>query len=141
MRKFLILISLMLFSCFSLVTVGSISVPGNNNPVLEVYYFHGTYRCPTCLSIEENTINTIDTYFKNELDNGTIRLKILNFDDKENKSLVEKYEVYGSTLLLIKIADGKEIKEDMTNFAFSYSRNEREKFIGGLKDKITEMLK
>jgi hypothetical protein len=109
-------------------------------PALEVYYFHATHRCPTCLSIEANTRKVLETSFSNEIKGGKIKLTVLNAEEEQNKALAEKYGAYGATLILVKYTDGKEINEDMTNFAFSYSRNQPDKFMDGLKDKINELL-
>lgn len=113
----------------------------NEKTRLMVYYFHATSRCPTCLSIESNTQKVLDTWFKKELERGIIKYIVLNSDDDENKAICKKYEAFGSALHLVKISDGKEKDNDMTNFAFSYSRNDPDKFINGIKDKITELLK
>jgi hypothetical protein len=110
-------------------------------PVVEVYYFHATNRCPTCNSIEANTKKTLETSFSKELKEGKIKLTVLNSDEDKNKVLCEKYEAYGATLILVKYANGKETSENMTNFAFSYSRNQAEKFMDGLKLKIRELMK
>ncbi len=107
---------------------------------LEIYYFHATNRCATCISIEDNTKKALNKYFKKEVDAGTIKLFILDCDDSKNKALADKYGAYGSTLILQSTV-GKKAKEDMTNFAFSYSRNTPDKFIAGMKDKITALLK
>ena len=108
---------------------------------LDVIYFHATRRCPTCLAIEENTRKTLDTYFSNQLKNGMIRLTVINVDEDKNKAIAEKYEATGSALFLTKTKNGKEIKNDLTDFAFSYARNNPDKFMAGLKDKINELLK
>jgi len=108
---------------------------------LDVIYFHATRRCPTCMAIEENTRKTLDTYFPGRLKDGTIRLMVINVDEDKNKALAEKYEATGSALFLTKNGSGKEVKTDMTDFAFSYARNNPEKFITGLKDRINELLK
>ena len=68
-------------------------------------------------------------------------LTIINVDEDKNKKIAEKYEATGSALYLTKIVGGKESKNDMTDFAFSYARNNPDKFISGLKDKINELLK
>jgi predicted DNA binding protein len=108
---------------------------------LDVIYFHATRRCPTCMAIEENTRKTLDTYFSNQLKNGTIKLTVINVDEDKNKVIAEKYEATGSALFLTKTNNGKENKNDMTDFAFSCARNNPDKFISGLKDKINELLK
>lgn len=108
---------------------------------LDVIYFHATRRCPTCVAIEENTRKTLDTWFSNQLKNGTIKLTVINVDEDKNKAIAEKYEATGSALFLTKTSNGKESKNDMTDFAFSYARNNPDKFMTGLKDKINELLK
>ena len=108
---------------------------------LKIIYFHAERRCPTCLSIEENTKKTLDTYFKDQVKDGTITLQVLNVEDAKNQKLVEKYEADGSALYLTKVNGSKESKTDFTNFAFSYSRNQPEKFITGLKTEIEKNLK
>lgn len=110
-------------------------------PVVEVFYFHSTNRCPTCISIEANTKKTLETSFAKELKDGNIKFTIINSDESKNKALCEKYEAYGATLILVKNNNGKESSENMTNFAFSYSRNQAEKFMEGLKIKIEQMMK
>ena len=107
---------------------------------IEVYYFHITNRCPTCISIENNTKKALDTYFSKEIKNGTIKMIVLNVDDEKNKKISEKYAVYGSALFITKILNKKETIVDLTNFAFQNSRNRPEKFIEGLRDRIKENL-
>ena len=108
---------------------------------LDVIYFHATRRCPTCMAIEENTKKTLNTYFSNQLKNGTIKLTVINVDEDKNKAIAEKYEATGSALFLTRTNNGKESKTDMTDFAFSYARINPDKFTTGLKDKINELLK
>jgi len=108
---------------------------------LKIVYFHAERRCPTCLSIEENTRKTLKTYFADQLKNGIIDFQVLNVEDKKNEKLVEKYQADGSGLFMTYLAGKKETTNDMTNFAFSYSRNQPEKFISGLKEEIEKRLK
>jgi hypothetical protein len=108
---------------------------------LRIIYFHSEHRCPTCISIEENTRKTLDTYFPNQLKDGTITLQVLNVEEDKNQKIVEKYEADGSSLFLTKVTGKTEKNTDFTNFAFSYSRNQPEKFISGLKAEIEKNLK
>lgn len=108
---------------------------------LKIVYFHSEHRCPTCISIEENTKKTLDTYFAKQLEDGTITFQIFNVDDEKNEKLIEKYEADGSSLYLTQINGEKESTTNFTNFAFSYSRYQSEKFIEGLKTEIEKNLK
>ena len=124
-----------------LLMVISMSVVAQNTTKLKVIYFHLEHRCSTCISIEENTKKTLDTYFATQLKDGTITFQVYNVDDEKNLSLVEKYQADGSSLFLTQVNDTKENTTNFTNFAFSYSRNEAEKFISGLKEEIEKNLK
>ena len=93
------------------------------------------------MSIEQNAIKTVDTYFKDQKAKGVVKMIVIDIDDDKNKALVEKYEVSSSSLFVTRVSSGKTFPYDMTNYAFSYSRNEPDKFIAGLKDKINESLK
>jgi len=136
------------FSLLLMVTISGIGiVQSQNKPQTTdktrvlVYYFHATSRCPTCLAIEDNTKKTLETYFAKEMKDGIIKFRTVNVDEKENYKLAEKYEAGGSALFVTKIDKGKEMKTDMTNFAFSYGRNNQEKFMSGLKEEISKKLK
>ncbi len=108
---------------------------------LNIIYFHAEHRCATCLSIEENTKKTLNTYFAAQIKDGTIKLQVLDVSEKKNEKLVEKYEADGSGLYLTRLDGKKETTTDFTNFAFSYSRNQAEKFIEGLRTEIEKNLK
>jgi len=123
------------------LNVNLIAQTNNTKPILEVLYFHATHRCPTCMSIEANTKKTLEANFAEDLKKGKIKFTVLNVDDEKNKDISQKYGAYGATLILVQYVNGKEINDDMTNFAFSYSRNQPEKFMDGLKDKIITLIK
>ncbi|MHC1773968.1 MAG: nitrophenyl compound nitroreductase subunit ArsF family protein [Lentimicrobium sp.] len=125
----------------ALILVMTSAVSGQTATKLQIVYFHAKYRCATCTSIEENTRKTLNTYFSAELKNGTIKLQVLDVSDEKNEKLAEKYEASGSSLFLTKLEGKKEITTDFTNFAFSYSHNQSEKFIAGLKAEIEKNLK
>ncbi|MFH1004817.1 MAG: nitrophenyl compound nitroreductase subunit ArsF family protein [Bacteroidota bacterium] len=138
--KKLFFLSLALIMNFSLIANAQ-TKQNENKPKVEVYYFHATNRCPTCLAIEANAKKTFETYFVNELKTGKVKFIVINVDEEKNKKIAEKYEAAGSALFITKILNDKETKNDMTSFAFSYGRNNPDKFINELKDKINKMLK
>lgn len=106
-----------------------------------IYSFHVTNRCASCITIEESTKKTLDTYFKNEVKNGRIKLSILNVDEKANEKIAEKYQAFGSGLFVTRVFKGKETTADLTGDGFKYARNKQDKFIEVLKGKIQEFLK
>jgi hypothetical protein len=110
-------------------------------PVVTVYNFHVTNRCVACKAIEEATTKTLNTHFAKEFKQGQIKRYILNVDDETNKSISEKYEMFGSGVVVSRMFKGKELTSDLTGDGFKYAKNKEEKFIEILKNKITEYLK
>jgi hypothetical protein len=106
-----------------------------------IYSFHVTNRCASCIAIEESVKKTLDTYFKNEVKSGQIKLSVLNVDDKANEKIAEKYQAFGSGLFVTRIFKGKENTTDLTGDGFKYAKNKQDKFIEVLKSKIQEYLK
>ena len=117
----------------AVLLLATISVKAQKPVKLKIVYFHLERRCPTCISIEENT--------KKTLKDGSITLQVLNAEDPKNQKIVEKYKAEGSALYLTKVNGINETTTDFTNFAFSYSRNQSEKFIAGLKAEIEKNLR
>jgi hypothetical protein len=143
-----ILISVIAISCNNSSTKqlsenksDSLNTDKNMNLKLEIIYFHATNRCPTCNAVENNAKQLLEENFKQQMNNGEISFKSLNFDEKENKSITEKYQVSFSTLLLINHQNGKETLNDFTETAFMYAKNEPEKYKALLKDEINKILK
>lgn len=114
---------------------------GQKATKLQIVYFHAKYRCATCISIEENTKKTLDTYFSTQLKDGTIKFQVFDISDSKNEKIAEKYEASGSSLFLTKLNGTKETTTDFTNFAFSCSHTQADKFIAGLKAEIEKNLK
>lgn len=132
-------VSLFLFSC-----TGNAQNKTAENQVkknsIEVFNFHSTNRCGTCKAIEANTIYTLNNYFSTELKSGKIKHKIINLDEKENKHLGEKFQVYGTSLFLNVITDGKEKQIDLSAFAFKNGKNQAI-FSAELKEILRKQLK
>ena len=108
---------------------------------VEVYYFHPTERCPIDLAIEENTRTIMQSYFSKEIKDGTIKFQVLNTDDKANAKTVAKFNMNAQALYIVKHDKGKEIKNDLTDFAFSFGLNNPVKFKARLKNEIESALK
>lgn len=135
MKKLLFAILLLAYSPFMEIRAQATSTK------LEVIYFHATRRCPTCMAIENNTKKTLETNFSSQLKDGTIKFITINVDEEKNAKIAEKYEATGSALFITVTKMDKEQRNDMTEFAFSYARNNPSKFTSGLKSKINDLLK
>lgn len=110
------------------------------NTKIEVIDFHSTHRCMTCNAIESNTKYTLETYFADELRNGTIEFLVVNVDEEENAAMAEKFEAAGTALFLNCIKKGEETHIDLTDFAFMKG-TEQEIFSQELKVTLDNELK
>ncbi len=67
---------------------------------LEIYHFHGTNQCYSCVTVGDYAEATVNTHFQEELEKGIIVFDHINGELPENKELVTKYGATGSSLWL-----------------------------------------
>jgi hypothetical protein len=70
----------------------------NNIQKIEIYHFHATNQCYSCITVGALAEKTVNTYFANEVSSGKITFAHINVDLPENKELAQKYGVTGSSL-------------------------------------------
>jgi rhodanese-related sulfurtransferase len=107
---------------------------------LEVYCFHGTRQCETCINMKANTKATLNKYFAEQLKNGSIVFSIIDVDDAENEKLAAKFQATGTALMINNVVNGKDHITDWSDFAFDKA-NDANKFMPELKSKIEAVLK
>ncbi len=108
---------------------------------VEVIYFHGKQRCATCMAIEKNTREVINSLFAKELKNGKVVFKIVDISTPEGEKIADRYEVTWSSLFVNKWKGGKETRNNMTEFAFGNARKNPDAFKKGLANKIHQSRK
>jgi thiol-disulfide isomerase/thioredoxin len=108
--------------------------------LVQVIDFHTTHRCVTCKTIEKKTVEALNEYFKEELDNGTVTFQTVNVDEKDNEAIAEEFEAFGTSLFLNIIKDGKSEKIDLTDFAFTYAMEENDSFEKGFVEEMNKAL-
>jgi hypothetical protein len=109
--------------------------------IIEVYYFHPNERCPIDQSIEENTVKLMYGTYGKEIKAGTIKFAVINTDDKSQAKTVSRFDINAQALYVVKWTNGKEVKTDLTHFAFDYGQTNPDKFRTGLKVEIDKALK
>lgn len=106
---------------------------------IEVFLFHSTRRCVSCINIGKYTKQTIDNNFSEELNSGKIVFKEINIDLPENYQLSEKFQAAGSSLFINTIREGKDnINQDLTVWRLV---GDEKNFESYLKEKIENILK
>ncbi len=105
---------------------------------IEVFSFHSTQRCISCIYIGQYTQEVITQKFASEVSSGKIIFKEINIDLSENKQLAKDYQVTGSSLYITVTKDGQTFKEEDTD-VWRYVPQET-KFKSYLESKIKKLL-
>ncbi|MBN2642295.1 MAG: hypothetical protein JXR78_11615 [Victivallales bacterium] len=79
----------------------------NDATAVHVYYFHSTFRCTTCNTIEQMTKDLLEKNFKAELESGAIIFSEVNF--QENEKLAILFDVVASCVVVSVEKDGQVI--------------------------------
>jgi hypothetical protein len=108
-------IALILFAIFVVKpknnTTNSLNPTGATK--VQVFLFHATQRCPTCIRIGKLAEATIEERFAEQIKSGKIEFREINIDLPENKTLAEKFQATGSALYINSIKNGQDnIVED-----------------------------
>ena len=108
----------------------------NSSETIEAYYFHFTARCMTCRTVEEQAKEDIGTLYPELIKQGKISFQSINLDDASSKSIAQKLQVYGQTLLIVK----GDTKIDITNEGFMYAVRQPDRLKAIIKEKIDSLM-
>jgi len=153
-KKIIISVIVVTIIVLSLIGIVSLKNPqtesktgntGNNTKVtkirpdkIEVFLFHATQRCNTCITIGKYAGETVAESFQPEIWEGRIEFKEINIDLPENKTLVQKFQASGSSLFINVITSGQDnISEDTTVWRLT---QDKAQFKIYLKNKLDNLL-
>lgn len=138
MRKITVLLSVFLFA-FGAIQAQAAKKQAKtaSNSSIEAYYFHFTGRCVTCKTVESEAKKNLETLYPELVKQGKLSFKSINLDEESSKSIAEKLQISGQTLLLVRGGQ----KVNITNEGFMYARSNPEKFKSIIKTKVDGLLK
>ncbi len=113
---------------------------GDRDSHVVAYYFHGSFRCPTCHKLEQYSKEAIETNFKDELSSGKLELKAVNVEEGRNEHYTSDYQLYTKSLILSLIRDGKETKYKNLDKIWEYVHN-KQRFLDYVKAEVADFLK
>jgi len=116
------------------------SEEATSNGSVTVYYFHGSFRCPTCNKMEQYSKETIERDFKSEVDSGGLLFKAVNVENKENEHFVRDYRLHTKSLILSLQKDGKELRSKNLDKIWEYVRN-KERFENYVRNEVAAFLR
>lgn len=119
-----------------LVFAGEAPSPGK----VVAYYFHGSFRCPTCHKLEQYSKEAIEANFEDALASGKLEFKVVNVEDKGNEYFVNDYQLYTKSLVISLTENGKEVKSKNLAKIWDYVGN-KQKFFDYVTSEINDFLK
>lgn len=94
----------------------STGVPNQSSVVkVEVYHFHRTQQCSSCIRLGELAEKTVKTYFGNETASGKLVFGHINYELPENSALSDRFEPSGASLWIGTTIGDEFHKEEDTN--------------------------
>ena len=105
------------------------------SPRFTATYYYTNVRCPSCLTIERLTEQTIKSEFAGQLDSGLLQWRTINIDGEGNFHFVKDYNLYTKSVIISEISEGKEIRWKNLPRVWELLGNEA-KFSRYLKDEI-----
>jgi hypothetical protein len=139
----IILLAVFLAGCTAQTASTTAHVAANTSPEvekIEVYHFHATKQCYSCITVGDLAEETLNTYFAEELGSGKIVFGHINGELPENRELVVKYGATGSSIWIgTHTKDGKFTSEQ--NINVWYKIGNKEEYMDYLKGVIDQKLK
>ena len=127
----------MVVSLFAMMALAQTKVKDH----VDVMYFHGKQRCVTCMAIEKYAKEVVEKDFANEKKNGKVVFKVVDISTPEGAKIAKDYRVTWSSLFVNGWKNGKEMRNDMTQFAFKNARKHTDEFKKGVNGKIKALMK
>jgi len=119
---------------------GTDRLPAANSSVsrIEVFHFHPAHPCTSCIVLGNYAEETVSTYFADELASGKMVFAHIDGQLPENRELVEKYGVTGSSLWIgVYDANGFHKEENINVW---YRLNDKQGFMRYLKGILEKRL-
>jgi predicted small secreted protein len=150
-KRMVMITALLLLPCLVLISCGCTTSSGSgqsggidtsrsSSPVekVEVYHFHATRQCYSCVTLGAYAEETVNTCFAPEVQSGKVVFAHINMDLPENTALVERYGPTGSSLWIgVYDRDGFHKEEDLTVW---YKVGNKDEYMAYLKEVIDKRL-
>jgi hypothetical protein len=103
------------------------------------YYFHTNTRCSTCIKIEQYSHEAIEQGFPNELKNGALEVRVVNYEQPENRHFIQDYKLVSKSLVLVNVVNGKQTK--WTNLKLVWQlTGHKDAFLNYVRKEVREYL-
>jgi hypothetical protein len=128
----------------------TVAVAATSNPVpssgaeqvehrVIAYYFHGTSRCRTCLTIEQYANEALTTGFAEELQSGVLEWRAINAEEPANQHFIEDYQLVTRSLVLVEMEGENQVRWKNLERIWELV-SDREAFISYVRDETRAYL-
>ena len=109
------------------------------SPTYVATYFLTNIRCPSCVTIERLSSETILEEFSGQIDSGLLTWRTVNIDEDGNYHYVKDYGLYTKSVIISEQVNGKEIRWKNLPKVWEYIGNEG-KFRQYIVEEITAFM-
>jgi hypothetical protein len=104
-----------------------------------VYYFHRTYRCPSCLAIEALSAEALQGGFERAFEDGSLQWLAVNVDEPDGKEFVKDFNLQTSSLVIVDMHNGKQVRWKKLERVWQL-KNREAAFIKYVQDEVAAYL-
>jgi hypothetical protein len=136
-HKKLIIVGVAVFLLVVGNTAASETVAENPSEEVKIvaYYFHGTFRCPSCTKIEKWSYGAITDSFPEALEEGRLLWRAVNVEEPKNKHFVKQYDLFTKSLIITEMKGEKQIRWKNLSKVWEFLGNQ-EKFLSYVTQEV-----
>ncbi len=98
------------------------SVPASTRVI--AYFFHGHGQCPSCRHLEAVSESAISDGFPGAMRSDAILWRAVDIEDPANRHFATDYQVYWSSLVLVKVRAGKPIASKNLEYVWQIQQDD-----------------
>jgi hypothetical protein len=103
------------------------------------YYFHGNFRCVSCVKIEALSRKAVTEGFPEDIKSGRLEFREVNVDEPQNRHFTEEYRLSSQSLVIVQLRDGRQVRWQNLEKVWTLLDSERE-FISYVRDGVSGFL-
>jgi len=112
--------------------------PGGEKTFI-AYYFHGIFRCSSCITIENFTATAIQNGFNEELKSGRLDWKVVNVEEPGNEHFVNDFNLFTKQVILVEKFGGKQTRWKNLDQVWSLLNNESQ-FVSYIQSELSNFM-
>lgn len=104
---------------------------------VEVYYFHYTRRCASCVAVERESKKAVDELYADKVKSGEVKFHEINLDEAEGKQIAASLNRNGQGLIVV--CDNTVV--DLTQQGFMFAMRDPEKLKDAIKQAVDNFMR